>query len=255
MSALLSIEPGECAGCGGEGLVGGGKVPTLCVQCRGTGEHPGVQAGREGDHLMQAQSPETRMGTGSAPGLVVGANTGALTRIAEKLRRAGARLPMTVTAELATREGLIASGLSIALCLVETEIESQAADVAEQCTAQAQASTAAADIQRQQDPVQTSASTQGDTRKLIVVGGRQLGAQALLDLQHDAARYRWLRDKADGMLGVAAPMVASLDETGRVTTLLDGEDLDAAVDMAMAAPAEKRQRKTKRAGKEDGNAN
>ena len=45
-------------------------------------------------------------------------------------------------------------------------------------------------------------------------------------------------------------MAASLDETGRVTTLLDGDELDAAVDMAMAAPAEKRQRKTKRVGTE-----
>ncbi|MEW6023565.1 MAG: hypothetical protein AB1807_15660 [Pseudomonadota bacterium] len=105
-----------------------------------------------------------------------------------------------------------------------------------------------ADIQRQQDPVRAGTSAQGDTRKLIVVGGKQFSAQALLDLQHDAARYRWLRDKADGMAGVAAPMVASLDKTGRVTTLLDGDELDAAVDMAMAAPAEKRRRKTKRVG-------
>lgn len=33
------------------------------------------QGGREGGHLMQAQAPETRMDTGSAPGLVVGTNT------------------------------------------------------------------------------------------------------------------------------------------------------------------------------------
>lgn len=250
MSALLSIEPGECAGCGGEGLVGGGKAPTLCVQCCGTGEHPGVQAGREGGHLAQAQSPGTRVDTGTAPGLVVGANTGALTRIAEKLRRAGAKLPMTVTDEIATREGLIASGLSIALCLVETEIESQATGAAKPCSAPDHAALAGASTQRQQHAVRTSTSTkaQGDAGKLIVVGGRQFNAQALLDLQHDAARYRWLRDKADAMLGVAAPMVASLDEAGRVITLLDGDDLDAAVDMVMAAPAVKRQRKTKRVG-------
>jgi len=141
------------------------------------------QGGREGGHLMHAHSPETRMDTGPAPGLVVGTNTSAVTQIAEDLRRASA-----------------------------------------------------------------SAKAQGDPGKLIVMGGRQFNAQALLDPQHDAARYRWLRDKADGMLGVAAPMVASLDQAGRVTTLLDGDDLDAAVDMAMAAPAEKRQRKTKRVG-------
>jgi len=96
--------------------------------------------------------------------------------------------------------------------------------------------------------ISTSTKAQGDAGKLIVVGGRQFNTQALLDLQHDAARYRWLRDKADGMAGVAAPMVASLDEAGRVSTLLDGDDLDAAVDMAMAARAEKRQRKTKCVG-------
>lgn len=187
------------------------------------------------------------MDTGPASGLVAGANAGALTRIAEKLRRAGAKLPMTVTAEIATREGLIASGLSIALCLVETEIENQVAAQASAPTAPAELPTAP-DMQRQQDPVRASTNAQGDVRKLIVVGGKQFSAQALLELQHDAARYRWLRDKADGMAGVAAPMVASLDEAGRVTTLLDGDDLDAAVDMAMAAPTEKRQRKTKRVG-------
>jgi len=206
------------------------------------------QGGREGGHLVQAQSLETRMEPGSAAGLMVGTDIGALARIAEKLRRAGAKLPMTLTAEIATREGMIASGLSIALCLVEIEIENQVAGQAATPTTQAELPAAAANMQRQQDPVRASNGTQGDVRKLLVVGGRQFSAQALLDLQHDAARYRWLRDKADGMLGVAAPMVASLDETGRVTTLLDEDDLDAAVDMAMAAPVEKRQRKTKRVG-------
>ncbi|MDN4061272.1 hypothetical protein QPK31_23925 [Massilia sp. YIM B02769] len=183
------------------------------------------------------------MASGVAVGLALGAHGGALAHIADKLRQAGAKLPITVTAETTTPETLIARGLSIALCLVETEMERQAAASALLPTA---APAPPADVHRQQDA--TIASAQGDNRKLIVVGGRQFGVQALLDLQHDAARYRWLRDKADGMLGVAAPMVASLDEAGRVTTLLDGDDLDAAVDMAMAAPAEKRQRETKRVG-------
>lgn len=191
-----------------------------------------------------AQTFAARMASDLAPVLAEGTRSGALARIADKLRRAGAALPMTVTAETATPETLIARGLSIALCLVETEMENQAAASALLPTA---APPAPADAPNFRD-VYLGGNGQGDNRKLIVVGGRQFGVQALLDLQHDAARYRWLRDKADGMLGVAAPMVASLDEAGRVTTLLDGDDLDAAVDMAMAAPAEKRQRKTKRVG-------
>ena len=75
------------------------------------------------------------------------------------------------------------------------------------------------------------------TRQLIVIGGQRIGTQHLLDLQRDAARYRWLRDKADSMACTAAPMVASLDAAGRYAGLLDGEELDAAVDMAMARPA------------------
>jgi hypothetical protein len=73
-----------------------------------------------------------------------------------------------------------------------------------------------------------------DGRQLVVVGGQAVSMGGLLDLQRDAARYRWLRDKADAMTGTAAPMVASLDESGRTVVLIDGEDLDTAVDMAMA---------------------
>lgn len=76
------------------------------------------------------------------------------------------------------------------------------------------------------------AATFATTAQHIVLAGQRLGKQALLDLQRDAARYRWLRDKADGMAGTAAPMVASLDEAGRAIDFLDGEDLDAAVDRA-----------------------
>lgn len=77
-------------------------------------------------------------------------------------------------------------------------------------------------------------------RQLVVVGGQSLSVGALLDLQRDAARYRWLRDKADEMMCTAAPMVASLDESGRMVALIDGDDLDAAVDIAMARPAARR---------------
>lgn len=47
----------------------------------------------------------------------------ALQRIATQLRRAGATLPLTVTAEAPTIESSMARGLSLALCLVEVEIE------------------------------------------------------------------------------------------------------------------------------------
>jgi hypothetical protein len=85
------------------------------------------------------------------------------------------------------------------------------------------------------------------TGNWVVVGGQRIGKQALVDLQQDAARYRWLRDKADGMLCTAAPMVASLDDAGNVITLIDGDELDAAVNAAMARPAA-RNTKTKRMG-------
>ena len=68
----------------------------------------------------------------------------------------------------------------------------------------------------------------------IVIGGQHVSMGALLDLQRDAARYRWLRDKADSMACTAAPMVASLAADGKMVALIDGEDLDAAVDIAMA---------------------
>lgn len=75
--------------------------------------------------------------------------------------------------------------------------------------------------------------TKTDSAHQIVVGGQRVTMGVLLDLQRDAARYRWLRDKADKMACTAAPMVASLDAEGGVTGLVDGEELDAAVDMAM----------------------
>ena len=80
----------------------------------------------------------------------------------------------------------------------------------------------------------------------VVIGGQRIGIQALLDLQRDARRYRWLRDDAGGMLCTAAPMVASLDAKGDMAGLLDGEELDAAVDMAMTPAATRRAAKTKR---------
>ena len=161
-----------------------------------------IQGGHGGTSLTGAQAFAAGLAADLAPVLAARAHGGALAHIVGKLRQAGAKLPITVTAETATPETLIARGLSIALCLVETEIESQAADAAKLRTAQAQAPLADAGTQRQQDTACASSKAQGDIRKLIVVGGRRLGAQALLDLQHDAARYRWLRDKADGMLGV-----------------------------------------------------
>ena len=98
-----------------------------------------------------------------------------------------------------------------------------------------------------------------DGRQLVVVGGQAVSMGGLLDLQRDAARYRWLRDKADAMTGTAAPMVASLDESGRMVVLIDGEDLDTAVDMAMARTAQRRGRQAKAARnktvKEEENAN
>jgi hypothetical protein len=68
----------------------------------------------------------------------------------------------------------------------------------------------------------------------IVIGGQHVSMGALLDLQRDAARYRWLRDKADSMACTAAPMVASLAADGKMVALIDGEELDTAVDIAMA---------------------
>lgn len=83
-------------------------------------------------------------------------------------------------------------------------------------------------------------------RQLVVVGGQSLSLGGLLDLQRDAARYRWLRDKADDMAGTAAPMVASLDELGRMVELIDGDELDTAVDVAMARHSARRAPKLKR---------
>lgn len=86
-----------------------------------------------------------------------------------------------------------------------------------------------------------------DQRQLFVIGGQRLGKSAVLELQCNAARYRWLRDRADKMAGTAAPMVASLDPAGRMTALLDGDELDAAIDLAMARRAP-RAPQTKRTG-------
>lgn len=78
------------------------------------------------------------------------------------------------------------------------------------------------------------APDKADNSHQIVVGGQRVSMGVLLDLQRDAARYRWLRDKADSMACTAAPMVASLAADGKMVALIDGEDLDTAVDMAMA---------------------
>jgi len=86
------------------------------------------------------------------------------------------------------------------------------------------------------------ASDKVDSNSQIVVGGQRVSMGVLLDLQRDAARYRWLRDKADSMACTAAPMVASLADDGKLIALIDGEDLDAAVDIAMAQPKMKRVR-------------
>jgi len=87
-----------------------------------------------------------------------------------------------------------------------------------------------------------------DSNHQIVVGGQRVSMGVLLDLQRDAARYRWLRDKADSMACTAAPMVASLAEDGRMVGLIDGEELDAAVDMAMACTSPRRASATQRSG-------
>lgn len=91
-------------------------------------------------------------------------------------------------------------------------------------------------IRRQQEAARASASPPArpptGAGQWIVLGGQRIRMQHLLDLQRDAARYRWLRNKADGMACTAAPMVASLDASGHVVGLIDGDELDAAVDMA-----------------------
>jgi len=87
---------------------------------------------------------------------------------------------------------------------------------------------------------QAAKQEQSASSHSIVVGGQRVSMGVLLDLQRDAARYRWLRDKADSMACTAAPMVASLADDGRMVALIDGEDLDAAVDIAMARPKARR---------------
>ena len=64
----------------------------------------------------------------------------------------------------------------------------------------------------------------------LAMNGQPLPAGDVLD----AARYRWLRDKGDSTACTAAPRVASLTADGKAVALINGEDLDAAVDMAMA---------------------
>lgn len=76
--------------------------------------------------------------------------------------------------------------------------------------------------------------SKSENSRQIVIGGQHVSMGTLLDLQRDSARYRWLRNKADSMACTAAPMVASLDADGKMVALIDGEDLDDAVDMAMA---------------------
>jgi hypothetical protein len=94
----------------------------------------------------------------------------------------------------------------------------------------------------------TPAAEPGDVAgQWIVIGGQRLGRANLTDLLQNAARYLWLRDKADSMLCTAAPMVASLDEAGHVADLLEGEELDQAVDAAMAMKAAPRALKRRKA--------
>lgn len=116
--------------------------------------------------------------------------------------------------------------------LAPQSAQSEAAGVAETC--------------RSSEKVQMQ--VQQDDRQVVVISGQRLGKSALMELQQNAARYLWLRDKADKMGGSSAPMVASLDAAGRMVALLDGEDLDAAVDVAMARRAPQRGTKTKRTG-------
>jgi hypothetical protein len=85
-----------------------------------------------------------------------------------------------------------------------------------------------------------TARSAGDDSTWVVIGGQRLGKTSLYEQRQNAARYLWLRDKADGMLCTAARMVASLDDAGDLIGLLDGDELDAAVDTAMAKrPARK----------------
>lgn len=93
-----------------------------------------------------------------------------------------------------------------------------------------------------------TARTAGGDGTWVVIGGQRLGKTALHELRQNAARYLWLRDKADSMLCTAAPMVASLDDAGTMIGLLDSEELDAAVDTAMARPRAASANKTKRVG-------
>lgn len=55
---------------------------------------------------------------------------------------------------------------------------------------------------------QASASPTNGGRQMVVVGDQRIGKQQLLDLQRDATRYRWLRDKAD-MASAARPRLWS----------------------------------------------
>ena len=87
-----------------------------------------------------------------------------------------------------------------------------------------------------------------DDSRQVVVGGQRVTMRALLEMQRDSARYRWLRDKADEMACTAAPMVASLDEGGRMVALIDGDELDAAVDVAMTRRPARRHQPKKIAG-------
>lgn len=82
--------------------------------------------------------------------------------------------------------------------------------------------------------------SKSENSRQIVIGDQHVSMGSLLDLQRDAARYRWLRDKADSMACTAAPVVASLAADGKMVALIDGEDLDAALDMAMARPKGRR---------------
>lgn len=56
--------------------------------------------------------------------------------------------------------------------------------------------------------------------------------EALAESRRDAARYRWLRDKAHHV-EIEAPLVFMADDFGRVSGALYDESLDQRIDLAM----------------------
>lgn len=68
-------------------------------------------------------------------------------------------------------------------------------------------------------------------------GAVRFAAAPQADEVRDAVRYRWLRDKAGDMGEVVAPHAAMLTEEGKFDDLIDGAELDAAIDVAMRTTA------------------